>query len=206
MNRILFACLVLLLIAGASLAQTTDQSGLLCNLPREKAPIIRGARLGMTSEDIHSRFPGIASDYQASVEQAQRFPSFGAFDLSARPSETGKGQSFEGIEGIYFRLFDDHVVSYSVYYKGPNTIPRGPTWPRSDDLVARFAEPYHLPGAPNWAAEEGARILRCRGFEVRISGANGAQITVTDAGSTWVAEQKKRREAYEEQLRREFKP
>jgi hypothetical protein len=37
MNRILFTCLLLLLIAGTLTGQTTDQSYTGCNLAREKA-------------------------------------------------------------------------------------------------------------------------------------------------------------------------
>jgi hypothetical protein len=205
MNRISFAFLLVLAVGAASFAQTSDQSALLCNLPREKAPVVRGIRLGMTADEIHSRLP-IRADYQEFLAQAQKFPAFGDSSLSANPRETDKGQPFEGIEWFNFQLFDGHVVSYTARYKGPDTNPRGPTWAHADDFIARFAEAYHLPGAANWISSGAYRLLRCKGFDVRASHQDGAQVIVTEAGGAWVAEQKKRRETYEEQLRHDFKP
>lgn len=203
MNRILFTCLLLLLVAGTLAGQTTDQSYAGCNLGREKAPVIRGIKLGMTSEEIHTLLPGLREDYKDIVSSARNFPQFGAASLPASVIDKDR---FNGIEGFNFQLFDDRVVLYFVYYRGPNSNPRGPYWPNSDDLVARFADAYHLPGLANWVSDAGSRVLRCKGFEVRINGSNGAQVTVGELGNPWVAEQKKRREAYEEQLRRDFKP
>src|SRR5262249_40090510 len=150
--------------------------------------------------------PGIRDDYKSVVEQAQKFPHYGETSLGANPRETGKGERFEGIEGFYFHLFDDHVMQYVVYYRGAGSTPRGPTWKRLDDMIARFTEAYHLPGPGNWVATEGARVLKCQGFEVRISNPDQIQVDVREPGNPWAAEQTKRREAYEEQLRREFKP
>jgi hypothetical protein len=198
MNRILFTCILLLLFVGTLIGQTSDQFTA-CNLAREKAPSIRGVKLGMTADELHTLLPGMREDYKDVLVNARKPPEFGAALLAASVVD-------KDIEGFNFRLFDDHVVQYSVYYRGPNSAPRGPNWPNTDDLIARFADAYHLPGAVNWIADTGARVLRCKGFEVRIGASNGARIVVEEPGHPWVAEQKKRREAYEEQLRRDFKP
>jgi hypothetical protein len=199
MNRILFTCLLLLLVAGTLIAQTSDQSYAGCNLAREKAPAIRGVKLGMTADELHTLLPGISENYKDVVGSARKFPEFGAAFLNASIVD-------KDIEGFNFRLFDDHVVQYNVYYRGPNSNPRGPNWPSTDDLITRFADTYHLPGPANWLADLGSKVLRCKGFEVRINASSGAQIIVSEPGNPWVAEQKKRRDAYEEQLRRDFKP
>ena len=73
-------------------------------------------------------------------------------------------------------------------------------------MIDRFAEAYHLPASANWIGDETSRTLRCKGFEVRISNSNGGEAVITEAGKAWVAEQKKRWEAFDEQLRRDFKP
>jgi hypothetical protein len=159
----------------------------------------------MTADEIHSRLP-IRADYQQALAAAQKFPAFGDSSLSSNPRETDKGQPFEGIEWFSFHLFDAQVVSYTALYKGPTTNPRGPTWAHPDDFIARFAEAYHLPGAANWVVSGDYRLLKCKGFDVRASNQDGARVIVTEAGSAWAAEQKKRREAYEEQLRHDFKP
>ena len=204
MNRILFTCLLLSLIAGTLTAQTTDQSYTGCNLAREKAPAIRGLKLGMTSEEINALLPGgLREGYKDVVSSARNFPQFGSAFLSANVIDKDK---FNGIEGINFQLFDDHLVQYNVFYRGPNSVPRGPYWPNSDDLIARFADAYHLPGPTSWVGDTGSKILRCKGFEVHINTSSGAQIMVREPGSPWAAEQKKRRDAFEEQLRRDFKP
>jgi hypothetical protein len=203
MNRILFACLLLLLVAGTLTAQTVDQSYAGCNLAREKAPAIRGIKLGMTSDEIHAVLPGLREDYKDFVSSARNFPQFGSAFLNTNVVDKDR---FNGIEGINFQLFDDHLVQYNVFYRGPNSVPRGPYWPNADDLIARFADAYHLPGPANWVPDAGSKILRCKGFEVHINTSSGAQIMVREPGNPWVAEQKKRREAFEEQLRRDFKP
>lgn len=203
MNRIVFTCLLLLLIAGTLTGQTIDQSYTGCNLAKEKAPAIRGIKLGMTSDEVHAVVPGIREDYKDFVSRARNFPQFGSAFMNSNMLDKDK---FNGIEGFNFQFFDDHLVQYHVYYRGPNSNLRGPSWPKSDDLIARFADAYHLPGPANWVEDAGSRVLRCKGFEVRINASNGAQIIVGEAGNPWVAEQKKRRDAYEEQLRRDFKP
>lgn len=199
MNRILFTCLLLLLVAGTLTGQSIDQSYTGCNLAREKAPAIRGVKLGMTPDELHALLPGMREDYKDVLVNARKFPGFGAAFLNANVVD-------KDIEGFNFQLFDDHLVQYTVFYKGPNSVPRGPYWPNGDDLIARFADSYHLPDQANWVADAGVRILRCKGFEVRINSSNGAQISVNEPGNPWVAEQKKRRDAFEEQLRRDFKP
>jgi hypothetical protein len=203
MNHILFTCLLLLLVAGTVTGQTIDQSYAGCNLGREKAPVVRGVKLGMTSDEIHTLLPGMRDDYREVVRSAMTFPQFGAASLNATVADK---EQFNGIEGFNFQLFDDHVVQYDVFYRGPNSVPRGPHWPNADDLIARFADAYHLPGPANWAGGQGSKILRCKGFEVRINGSSGARITVAEPGNLWAAEQTKRREAFEEKLRRDFKP
>ena len=199
MNRILFTCLLLLLVAGTLTGQSTDQSYTGCNLAREKMPAIRGVKLGLTGDELHAVLPGIREDYKDVLVSARKYPDFGAAFLNATVVD-------KDIEGFNFRFFDDHVVEYMVYYRGPSSVPRGPYWQNLDDFIARFADSYHLPGPANWVANDGSRILRCKGFEVRINTLNNAQIMVGEPGNPWVAEQKKRREAFEEQLRRDFKP
>jgi hypothetical protein len=203
MNRILFTCLLLLLIAGTLTAQTSDQSYTGCNLAKDKAPAIRGVKLGMTADELYALLPGIGEGYKEVMVTARNFPQFGSASLSTSVVDKGR---FNGIEGFNFQLFDDHLVQYNVYYRGPNSVPRGPYWPNADDLIARIADTYHLPGPANWVAESGSKVLRCKGFEVYINTSSGAQILVREPGNPWVAEQKKRREAFEEQLRRDFKP
>jgi hypothetical protein len=203
MNRILFTCLLLLFIAGTLTGQTTDQSYTGCNLAREKAPAIRGVKLGMTSDELYALLPGIGEGYKEVTVKARNFPQFGSASLSTSFVDKDR---FNGIEGFNFQLFDDHLVQYNVYYRGPNSVPRGPYWPNADDLIARIADTYHLPGPVNWVAESGAKVLRCKGFEVYINTSSGAQILVREPGTPWVAEQKKRSDAFQEQLRRDFKP
>jgi hypothetical protein len=203
MNRILFTCLLLLLIAGPLTAQTTDQSYTGCNLAREKAPAIRGIKLGMTADELYALIPGIGGNYKEVLVSARKFPQFGVVSLGATPID---GDNFNGIESFYFQFFDERVVQYFVYYRGPNSRPRGPNWPNGDDLIARIADAYHLPGPANWAGDANSKILKCKGFEVRINTSSNATIQVVEPGTPWVAEQKKRRDAFDEQLRRDFKP
>jgi hypothetical protein len=200
MNRILFTCLLLLLVAGTLTGQTTDQSFTGCSLAREKAPAIRGVKLGLTADELHTVLPGMREDYKDVLVSARKSPHFGSAFLNANANVVDKD-----IEGFNFFLFDDHVVQYTVFYRGPNSAPRGPYWPNPDDLIARFADSYHLPGPANWIADAGTKILRCKGFEVRLD-TSRPQIMVDEPGRPWLTEQKKRRDAFEEQLRRDFKP
>ena len=207
MNRIMFACGLVLFIVVVSFGQTTDQSTLLCNLPREKAPVIRGVKLGMTADELFALIPGIRADYKDVLAHARNSSDFGWAVLRAIPRDKDATQRFSGIDGFGFGFFDDRLVQYSVSYSGPNSNPRGPSWPHYDDLISRFADAYHLPGPADWIGDDQIRLLKCKGFELRIDTSNsGAQISITEPGRPWEAEQRKRREAYEEQFRRDFKP
>jgi hypothetical protein len=203
MNRILFTCLLLLLAAGTLTAQTVDQSYIGCNLAQEKAPAIRGIKLGMTADELYAIVPGIGGNYKEVLVSARNFPQFGLVSLVANPVD---GDKFNGIEGFNFQFFDERVVQYFVYYRGANSRPRGPYWPNGDDLIARFADAYHLPGPANWVGIAGSKLLKCKGFEMRINTSGNAQVQVVVPGDPWEAERKKRRDAFDEQLRRDFKP
>jgi hypothetical protein len=64
MNRILFTCGLLLLIAGTLTGQTTSQYTRGATWRGEKAPAIRGVKLGMTADEIYALLPGIGQDYK----------------------------------------------------------------------------------------------------------------------------------------------
>ncbi|HJZ81365.1 MAG TPA: hypothetical protein VKD91_13505 [Pyrinomonadaceae bacterium] len=204
MRRLVLAALVVTLLAGVSLSQTTQPTE--CKLTREQAPAVRGVRLGMSADDLLASVPGISDDDRNNIAHANGFPNYGAIALSVYPRAPAS-QRFDGIDYYYIRLFDGQLVQYSVYYRGSNSIPRGPYWPDMDVLVAKFADAYHLPGTKDWVNDGPRRLLRCQGFEARVDSVSGAAIiTVSTPGNPWVAEAKKRAAEGEEQLRRNFKP
>jgi hypothetical protein len=87
--------------------------------------------------------------------------------------------------------------------------PEGPTWHRIDDFIAKIAESFHLPPATDWIVDKNAqhrKTLWCDGFQLEASILNfRGSLTVSTIDPPYKTQQQ-RREAFEEKLRREFKP
>jgi hypothetical protein len=118
------------------------------------------------------------------------------------PSYSTKDQ-FRGIDQFGFIFIDDRLAEYSVEYASP---PNGPAWQRVDDWVNKIAASFNLPEVGNWSAEQGHRTLKCRDFQVIASNLNQVGNLKIATFDLPYKEQQARRAAFDEKLRRDFKP
>jgi hypothetical protein len=176
-----------------------------CTLTVAEAPAIRGVKLGMTTEQLFSLFPGSARNEfdQRSLAAARQLLSVGSVSFGVGEYNSPHNERLKDVNGIFIQFFDAQIVDFTVQYT------RGPNWfSNLDDLVAKFSEALHLPPPSDWTASNGAsKVLKCNGFEIEVGFVNGSgagRVSMRDP--SWQIKAKQRREAEEERLRRDFKP
>ena len=172
---------------------------------------IRGVKLGMTTDEVFALFPAAAeeSQNQSSLQRAAGFPNFGLAHLGVTPNrDAANKNNFKGIESYFITLFDGKVVQLDAFYQGPNSTPRGPQWPSTDELISKFSETYHLPGPGDWVDRNGGtKIVTCAGLDFIVAGGgNAARASLVQSPPSWPDEMKKRQLAFEDKLRSDFKP
>ena len=179
-----------------------------CQLSGDKAPAIRGLRLGMTAEELSTFFPDLSP--RNLVSSAQREPNYGVARLFYQvdsPSPPPK-ERFTGIDSISIILFDGQVTEITVRYAGAGSYPvKGPSWRNVDDFIAKLSEAFGLPQARDWLDRSTwAKTLKCAGFTLDASADNGTG-EITLRGTTAYQETVRQRAlANQERRRREFKP
>jgi len=101
---------------------------------------------------------------------------------------------------------DGRVSQYEVQYLPP---PTGPKWTRPDDFVTKIADAFKLPPVVNWTTDPNIaswKILKCDGFQLKASTMNfRGSLTVSTIEAPWTIQQQ-RQAAFEENIRRDFKP
>jgi hypothetical protein len=180
--RVLLATLSALCFAAAAHAQQAQ----VCTLTAGQAPELRGFRLGMTTEQLKARVPGILVQQQEFGASRAVLSSVNFMNLDAA--------AYRGVSEIYFSFVDDRLVSFSVNYQG---VP----WKGPDQFAEKVSESLKLPAA--WHSQNGSEVLTCDGFKVTAS-AYPTAIMLSAPGYAEVI--KRRREQYEEKLRQDFRP
>ena len=200
-------CLVLLLLPVAfAQAKSEETTVSPCTLTVAQSPVVRGVKLGMSTHELFELFPGSAenNDIKRVTTTADDYPQFGVVQFTIYPLTYVNKDRFTGIEYFDFTLLDGHVARFYVQYKG---LPDGPRWGEVDDFIAKLDEALKIPAARDWATYQGIttrKNIKCNGFEMMAS--------VSESGSlmVWIQDpyqkRQERRKAYEEKMRREFKP
>jgi hypothetical protein len=188
--------------------QNPQPSNSACSLTVSRSPAIRGVKLGMKIEDVLAMFPGSAEDerIKSSIEKVDGFPNFGIGEIYITPAVYSTRDRYREILSYRLVALDGRIVMYNVEYSSP---PDGPTWHRVDDFIARMAEAFDLPPAKDWIVDQNLRdrkTLKCDGFQLEASNSNyRGSLTVSTIDHPYKTKQL-RREAFEEKIRREFKP
>jgi hypothetical protein len=210
MKRILLATVIFALTALSAYSQTqTPSPGTsACKLAVAQAPAIRGVKLGMKTNDVLALFPGSAenNDIRSAIAKAEGFPNFGLASIWVFPGEYSTKDRFAGISVFRFSFVDGRLHQYEVDYEAP---PGGPVWRRVDDWVAKLADTFNLPSATAWTVEQNLpdrKSLKCDGFQMRASNMNFRGNLSVSTLDTPLQKQQERRAAYEDKLRRDFKP
>lgn len=203
---LLSAILVVLAITASAQTTTTANVNSPCQLAFNKSPSIRGIKLGMKLDDVLHLFPQAEENewVKTALQQKANYPNFGVVHFFILPSSYPTKEQFRGISQFSFTFIDDRLAQYSVEYSAP---PDGPVWPRVEDWVTKVAESFELPAISSWTVEQsGGRTLMCNGFQVRASNMNLRGNLNVATGELPYKEQQARRAAFEEKLRRDFKP
>ncbi len=151
-----------------------------CKLTLAQAPVIRGLRLGMTSDELFATFPANEReefDRAQQLKKAELPPNYGFTFFDLYPSNYPTKDRFMSINSIRFELFDQKVVNIIASYT--NT----PQFDRTGQLMEIITRQFGLPeykdgpGSEYW---KGA-WLSCEGFTFRVSGLSGGfSIVLTD--------------------------
>lgn len=140
--KLLFAAAFLTCLATAARAQAT------CTLTVDKAPELRGLRLGMTLGEIKSLAPDIKVNDQGF---GQTYTSLSGEQLKADATR------FKGINSISFSLVDERVVGFSIDY-GDSV-----RWESTSQFVSKVSEALRLPAA--WEGDD-TKTMSCVGFKI----------------------------------------
>lgn len=203
MKRILSATIIIL--AAVTIYSQTPAP---CTLKPAQAPAVRGVKLGMKTEEMLALFPGSSDhdDIKAAISKPEGYPHFGVVEISISPGTYATKERFAGIAGYNFVVVDGRVGQYQVDYLLP---PAGPRWTRPEDFVTKIADAFKLPPVANWTTDPNIafwRILKCDGFQLKASTMNfQGSLTVSTTEAPWMIQQQ-RQAAFEENIRRDFKP
>ena len=166
------------------------------------APVIRGIKLGMTTNDVLAMFPGSRENEMVknALTAGENYGSFGVTGFLVFPSQYPTKEQFTGITSANFTFVDGRLVQYGVTYDRP-------PWPRPADFINKVAAAFKLPTAESWTIDQGVyKALSCDGFKVRTYVNNsGASISVLTSEDPFKI-QNERRAAFEEKARQEFRP
>ncbi len=173
-----------------------------CNLTEANAPVVRGIRLGMSTDQLLALFPGSSKrkEMKDAIERA-RAASNDIVYLSFDPAIDAGGNQFAGVTSVGVGIYRGRVADFTIFYVGA-------TWGTIDEWVAKLSESFNLPGGQAWEAgpsENPNKVLRCSGIEIEAAIQGGsASIKVTNTGPLKDAQERARTE--EERRRRTFKP
>ncbi len=140
-----------------------------CTLPVEKAPVIRGLRLGMSLEELWKLFPDRAEQPEVKdvLKDVDKPPRYGAANLSfSTPQRPDQESIFDGISGFNFIVLDGRVKEISIRYTG--TQRSTPFW-TPEGFITQISQTFSLPGIENWSGKSSQRKITCAGFELSIS-------------------------------------
>jgi hypothetical protein len=194
-----------LTIVPVSLGQ--QPPGSKCALTIAQSPVIRGIRLGMTTEQLLAQFPGSSEDEQIKRElaSAKGSPNFGLARIGFQPSygnyPASTKQRFAGINILSVALLDGKVVQIYVHYDPPGEPGLGVNWHNTDDFVRKISDGFNLPPPADWTSGS-SYALTCNGFDIKASSQQGGYIYLSEKGynneisERRAADDKKRQDAF----------
>jgi hypothetical protein len=173
---ILFAAF-LMCLATAARAQST------CTLTVDKAPELRGFKLGMPLSEIKAFAPDIKVNDQG----------FGASNAVLDDLNRRDAVRFKGVNTIFLHFVDESLTSFTVRYNDSIS------WEDASQFVAKVSESLRLPAA--WEGDDIQKRMNCNGF--RIS-AMPNSIGLEETNAENVVRHRRAEEA--ERKRRSFTP
>ena len=158
-----------------------------CSVPLDKAPTIRGLRLGMNADELLSL---VAANSQSKVraeialKEASSAPNYGLATFVLYPSDatTESKEKFAGINYFNFKTLDGRVVEINVNYD-INSPRLYPSW-TIDEWTAKVSNSFGLPGSNNWepSPSNNQRKLKCKELEVEAAISPNSYVTLPGIG------------------------
>ena len=163
-----------------------------CKLTLAQSPVIRGLRLGMTSDELFAVFPANEQEEfnrAQALKKAELPPNYGfatfTFILSNYPTK----DRFTGINTISVGIFDRKVVSISANYW------QAPQFDRPGQLIEIIRKQFGLPEYKDWPGyneQVNNPSLVCDGFTFGLNGySHNFSITLTDPTFQKIQDQRK---------------
>ena len=161
-----------------------------CKLTLAEAPAIRGLRLGMTSDEIFSAFPG---NEREEFERAQRLksaeiaPDYGYATFQFDLYKYATKDRFTGISSIILGIFERKVVYIRADYSNI------PPFDNMEQLMEIVSKQFGLPEYKDWPGYTNNfsnSSISCDGFTFRVEGY--IRISLTDSSHTKILEERKR--------------
>jgi hypothetical protein len=179
-----------------------------CNLTLAQAPVFRGIRLGMSTDELLALFPRSKEQFHIIQALSNAEANYGVVYLDFRSDiyPENKAMFSNNINSYSVTLFDGRVVRFGVSYNFPLQNNRKPNWTYMT-WIPKLSEIYNLPKPEDWvgAPDVNNANIACQGFQMQVS-AYGESTSISIIGRPYDEQIKQRREAASEQLRRDFKP
>ncbi|MDQ3253629.1 MAG: hypothetical protein M3R15_06940 [Acidobacteriota bacterium] len=166
-----------------------------CSLKPEQAPVVRGFRLGMTTEEVREKVAGAGG-----LDKADEL---GMTETTIYPFQLKSKDDAQGLQYVRLSFLDRRLTDIELRYDGSTD------WDGVDQFAAKVSESLQLPkmGRGRFGVlNRRVRTLECGGFRVQamlIEDDRGA-LTLTEGGVKEIIE-KRKAEAKEKQ-RQTFKP
>jgi hypothetical protein len=176
-----------------------------CNLTLAQAPVIRGLRLGMTSDELFTIFPTTENEESNRARQlknAELPPNYGYTSFQFNPSRYATKDRFTGIRNLDVGLYDRKIVYIRADYSNTSQ------FDSNGQFIEILSKHFGLPEFKDWAGYRASVYnpsLICDGFTFRVIGDSGSfSIELTDSTYKKIAED--RRQADRVKQRGGFKP
>ncbi|MDQ3917491.1 MAG: hypothetical protein M3348_03365 [Acidobacteriota bacterium] len=173
-----------LLLSAACLAclATAARAQAACTLTVDKAPSIRGLRLGMTLGEVKSFAPDIrVTDL-----------GFGESTATLNLLDKADPARFKGVNAVFLHFVDERVTDLSVLYD-PSV-----NWESTSQFVAKVSEALKLP--PAWEGGD-SQTMACDGFKITAQ-PNNISLGIPDADKVV----RRRKAEAAEKKRQDFRP
>ena len=161
-----------------------------CRLGLEKAPELRGFRLGMSLDKVKTRFPDVG------VTPGEFGQS--RFDLNGANIRAAGPATSEGVNQLSLNFLDERVVGVSVHYSGVE-------WQNLGQFTSKISEAFNLPDAWKRGAGGDASLdsgaFRLKAFRTSVSSVL-LELSDPSAGETV----QRRTEEQKERRRQAFRP
>ena len=166
-----------------------------CKLTLAQAPVIRGLRLGMTSDELFAIFPANDReefDRAQQLKSAELPPSYGYTHFQFNPSNYPTKDRFTGVGYLNIGLFDKKVVSYKRYLFEHASIRSHRAVDGNHYQAIRFTGIQGLAGLQRKLGTLEQPVALCDGFTFQVYAGRGSfSISLTDPTYKKIADERK---------------